>query len=86
MGVRLSTDENVVALFDSVTGWAFGPTFPDSDEAQSFLDYLHSLGEDGRELSDADMSARHSLWRERRQQDDEPERFDMSGATRGADR
>jgi hypothetical protein len=73
MGVRLSTDENVVALFDSVTGWAFGPTFPDSDE-------------DGRELSDADMSARHSLWRERRQQDDEPERFDMSGATRGADR
>jgi hypothetical protein len=86
MGVRISSDENVAALFDSVTGWAFGPTFADSDEAQSFLDYLHSLGEDGRELSDAAMSARHALWVERRRQEDEPERFDMSGSTRGVER
>lgn len=32
MGVRLASQENVVAIFDSVTGWAFGPTFEHDDK------------------------------------------------------
>ena len=39
MGVRI-TDLQTVALYDSVTGTAFGPTFGRESEAQAFLDWL----------------------------------------------
>lgn len=62
MSVRLTTDEQVCALFDSVTGWAFGPTFGDSDAADNFLAFLAEHGEDGRELSTDVLSKRHDEW------------------------
>ena len=39
MGVRLTTTEGVTALYDSVTGFAFGPTFDDADRAEAFAAY-----------------------------------------------
>lgn len=45
MGVHITADESKVALFDSVSGMAFGPVFNDSDEAQGFLDWLKAKSE-----------------------------------------
>jgi hypothetical protein len=36
MGVRITDDRNV-ALFDSVTGYAFGPVFESRDDAEDFM-------------------------------------------------
>lgn len=47
MGVRITKDEGVVAIFDSVSGFAFGPTFADEYEAESFLAWL--VQNDGRD-------------------------------------
>lgn len=44
MGLRLTTAERVVAMFDSVTGWAFGPTFDTEEKAQEFLDWCERHG------------------------------------------
>lgn len=62
MGTRITSDEGVYALFDSVSGWAFGPTFASPDDAEAFLNYLHEQGEDGRELTDAQLGVRHTEW------------------------
>lgn len=86
MGVRLTSDEDVCALFDSVSGFAFGPTFDNSDDAQDFLDYLATYGSDPRSLSDAHMSAHYEAWTQRNRENNPPEPFDMSGATRGVER
>lgn len=40
MGLRLTTEDDQVAMFDSVTGWAFGPVFANAHEAAVFLDWL----------------------------------------------
>lgn len=45
MSVRLTTEENKVALYDSATGWAFGPTFETQDDAEAFLAHLADMGE-----------------------------------------
>lgn len=37
MGVRNSTYEGVTCLFDSVSGYAFGPVFDTADEAEDFV-------------------------------------------------
>jgi hypothetical protein len=39
MGVRV-TDPANIALYDSVTGWAFGTTFPSAEHAEDFLRWL----------------------------------------------
>lgn len=39
LGVRI-TDSTNVALYDSVSGVAFGPIFKDEDEAEDFLAWL----------------------------------------------
>lgn len=39
MGVRI-TDLETVALYDSTTGMAFGPTFERESEAEAFLAWL----------------------------------------------
>lgn len=49
MGVRITGQEGRVALYDSVSGFAFGPTFEDEDEAQAFLEWWEANG-DGRDL------------------------------------
>lgn len=70
MGVRVLYDqtENAAAIYDSVTGTAFGPVvegteppFIDAgDLANEFLDALHANGLDARTLGHEDLTKR--LW------------------------
>lgn len=45
MGVRI-TDLETVALYDSTTGMAFGPTFERESEAEAFLAWLKEGGDE----------------------------------------
>ncbi len=64
MGVRILAGQRInesgkdsACLYDSVTGFAFGPLLYDANEAQSFLDYIkHEDGRDSRSISDIDMT------------------------------
>ena len=57
MGVRI-TDLQTVALYDSVTGTAFGPTFERESEAQAFLDWLREGDDiDARKVPPATLEA-----------------------------
>lgn len=52
MSVRLTSQESRVALFDSVTGYAFGPTFDSDEDAESFVAFVRDIsGQDPREIS-----------------------------------
>ena len=64
MGVRI-TDLETVALYDSVSGFAFGPTFPSEEAAMDFLEYTEQE-EDPRLWSDAKAEGLHSAWIEAR--------------------
>ena len=70
MSVRTTTRESKVALFDSVTGWAFGPTFDTADEADDFLEWFgHAEGwaaDDPRDLRDPVLARAHSRWAKQR--------------------
>lgn len=63
MSVRITSQEKVVALFDSVTGFAFGPTFEDEESADAFLAWLRERdGRDARVLSDREIADVHHVW------------------------
>lgn len=57
MGVRNTMTEGKVALFDSVTGVAFGPVFDTEEEAERFVAYVAEHVEDGdvRSVQEADL-------------------------------
>lgn len=59
----VTNDPNVgdgrVALYDSTSGWAFGPVFDGVDEAQDFLD---SLDVDARDLNSLELSRAYTKW------------------------
>lgn len=72
MGVRMIVSDRPgesdrVALYDSVSGWAFGPVFPNEEDAQAFLD---SLPNDARSYSTWDLGQLYSDFVETRR--DEP--------------
>ena len=55
MGVRI-TDNRTFALYDSVSGFAFGPTFDTEDEARGFVDFVtNRYGKDARTLTDKEL-------------------------------
>ena len=58
MGVRLTSQEEVVALYDSVTGRAFGEVFDNEDDAEAFLEWLQPY--DARQIDDLDK--RRTEW------------------------
>lgn len=59
MSVRLTTRDGItsnVALYDSVTGIAFGPLFESEDDADDFLTHLETIGErDPRIIAAAEL-------------------------------
>lgn len=57
MGVRITSTEGVTALFDSVSGFAFGPTMSDPDEAEAFLRFVEreSDGSDPRTMPEKEL-------------------------------
>lgn len=83
MGVRildsegLSTETGAV-LFDSVSGWAFGPVFPSHEDAEEFLEAAPALIEaiygsrlDLRSIVPADLEGILKAWQAGRPQEDE---------------
>lgn len=67
MGTRVTNDTNV-AIYDSVTGSAFGEVFESEDEAYDFLTYMNEQdGRDPRELEPDDLSKARAAWRELRE-------------------
>ena len=63
MGVRTTASENVVAILDSVTGWAFGPTFATVQEADDFLAWSAEQGlPDLRNLRDSLIEQAYRQW------------------------
>ena len=56
-------DQEVAYLYDSVTGWAFGPQFEGVQDAASFLTWLgEGPGTDPRGFSDPELMARYVAW------------------------
>jgi hypothetical protein len=52
MGLRFLNDahDGTTAMYDSVSGWAFGPTFENEDAAQAFLDWCETQGVQGGDV------------------------------------
>jgi hypothetical protein len=62
IGIQV-TDYTNVALFDSVTGFAFGPTFEDEEYARAFLQLSEAVGiDDLRKLGNDTMQELFDLW------------------------
>lgn len=67
MSVRI-TDKNNVALYDSTSGIAFGPTFEDAMDAEEFLAWLEEkIGRDPREASPAYLLILVQAWHAERE-------------------
>ena len=60
MGVRITDSENV-SLYDSVSGWAFGPTFPSEEAALDFLEFTKDEP-DPRVWDNHKTEMWHALW------------------------
>lgn len=59
MGLRFTSKKHVVALYDSVTDWAFGPVFRSEESAARFLDWAE---QNGIENGDVSVLANPELW------------------------
>lgn len=66
-------ESEIATLFDSVTGWSFGPVFrrgedgdSPGDLAQAFLDWLaqqaENNGRDPRQISPRELEKLHDRW------------------------
>lgn len=67
MSVRI-TGTYEVALYDSTTGVAFGPTFESEDDAIEFLDHLKEIGErDPRVIPVGELIALAAEWKAERE-------------------
>jgi hypothetical protein len=71
MGVRTiegfkdgDRDDTCALMYDSVSGWAFGPTFKDADEVEDFLSFVarEADGKDPRSMDDPELQRLHNLW------------------------
>lgn len=69
MSVRLTSQEGRVALFDSTTGFAFGPTFDSQEDAEQFSAFVSEFtrGEDLRSISQSRLDVYHRRWLESRE-------------------
>jgi hypothetical protein len=67
--IGVTTDR--VALYDVGTGFAFGPTFPDGEQAADFIAWWGRAGVGAlREASDRTMRIGYEAWREMRLDED----------------
>ncbi len=64
MGVRIIEGKNHAALYDSVTGVAFGPVFEGLDAHDQAVHFLDTLPEDARSYSPAMLRGQHAAWAE----------------------
>jgi hypothetical protein len=61
VSVRTTSGEHVAALFDSVTGRAFGPVFDTDEQVDDFLRFTAS-GPDLQTMSHDGLSETHAAW------------------------
>lgn len=63
-GTEFGTEQTVAVLYDSVTGWAFGPVFVNAEWADEFLIWLESEapGVDPRTMSPIDLERHYKAW------------------------
>ena len=75
MGVRTIVgryESDPVALYDSVTGFAFGPVLSDEDEAEDFLEHVRADdGRDPREIPVGELELLLVAFRKNREARDE---------------
>lgn len=64
VGNEEGTEREMAVMFDSVTGWAFGPTFSSGEVCEAYMRWLASAGTDPRELTDAAQRRHHDEFRE----------------------
>jgi len=97
MGVRIISDKSAAALYDSTTGYAFGPIFDDEWEAEDFLDWLKNDwrknekakalipprygAADARSWSPAHLALLQRYFREEREEGPEPDGVRQEGGT-----
>ena len=63
MGLRFTSTEDVVALYDSVSDWAFGPIFYTEEAAEAFLKFAGDEGVPGNgDVRALDTAALVALW------------------------
>ncbi len=62
MGVRIVEGRGIAALYDSVTGIAFGPTFQGLDAHDQATHFLDWLADDARLLTPVGLLAAHQRW------------------------
>jgi len=63
VGVHLTSEEGKVALFDSVTGWAFGPVFDNNTDAENFTSYAElRLQKELRSVSNSQLEEVYATW------------------------
>jgi len=66
MGIQNTAAEDTVALFDSVSGVAFGPVFDSEDEAEDFLNFCELEGHDDiRQLAEGTLMELHIKWQDK---------------------
>lgn len=58
MGIRI-TDSDHVAIYDSVSDWAFGPVFDSEESAQKFLNWTveNCYGADLRSMTPSELES-----------------------------
>lgn len=62
MGCRILSSPSA-CLYDSVTGWAFGPILDDEEDAENFLIFLKEKTEtDPRMMSDQELGDYYSAY------------------------
>ena len=63
MGVRITGREGVSALYDSVSGFAFGIVFDSDEDVESFLEFSkREEPRDLRILKDSELKSLYSKW------------------------
>ena len=63
MGVRITGREGKTALYDSVSGFAFGIVFDSDEDAESFLEFSkREEPRDLRILKDSELESLYSKW------------------------
>ena len=62
MGLRFISNDEVTALYDSVSGWAFGPTFPDQEAAERFLNWTETQGVRNGDVRSVPLPELDVLW------------------------
>jgi hypothetical protein len=63
MSVRITSDEEVVALYDNVSGFAFGEVFDSTEEATSFLEWCEThVNTDLRKLTNEQLIQARAEW------------------------